>query len=115
MCHSAQMYTDFSFLPPQIDQSQRNSFFLSNMTIDKNCPLSGLLLIVTYVLVEVVDLTIVIWTKLFFWVKAVSSSMGVIQNKIIQSFFSMGETCDKLVRLSQAFFIYTELKLLYRI
>ena len=58
---------------------------------------------------------VVIWAKPLFWVKAVSSSMGVIQNKIIQSFFSMGETCDKLVRLSQAFFIYTELKLLYRI
>ena len=58
---------------------------------------------------------VVIRAKLLFWVKAVSSSMGVIQNKIIQSFFSMGETCDKLVRLSQAFFIYTELKLLYKI
>ena len=39
--------------------------------------------------------------------------MGIIQNKIIQSFFSMGKTCNKLVRLSQAFFIYTKLKLLY--
>ena len=60
-------------------------------------------------------LKLVIQAKPLFWVKTVSSSMGVIQNKIIQSFFSMGKTCDKLVRLSQAFFIYTELKLLYRI
>ena len=58
---------------------------------------------------------LVIQAKPLFWVKAVSSSMGIIQNKIIQSFFSMGETCNKLVRLSQAFFIYTKLKLLYRI
>src|SRR2546423_10537784 len=61
------------------------------------------------------ELWLVIQAKPLFWVKAVSSSMGVLQNKIIQSFFSMGETCDKLVRLSQTFFIYTELKLLYRI